>query len=146
MRFAFTFLLLLLSNWIMAQHVVSGRVADAKNLTLPGATVAIKKLNISTITDETGSYKLLNVPDGTHTISVSYIGFNMESQTVKISGKSETVNIVLKSANSSELGDVIVTSTTGAQLKALNQQKASNRIVNVISADQIGRFPTQSRI
>ena len=40
-----------------------------------------------------------------------------------------------------QLKDVVITGVLQGQQKALNQQKTADNIKNVISADQIGRFP-----
>ena len=126
----------------MSQGLVSGRVVDQNNLNLPGATVEIKAIAKHTVSDVTGGYKLLNLPKGSHTITISYIGYTMLEKTVAIRDN-EAVKLdgTLAGEANSKLQKVVVTGSTGSTLKALNQQKNSNRIVNIISADQIGRFP-----
>jgi TonB-dependent receptor len=126
----------------LAQGLVSGRIIDSSNLSLPGATIEIRNLSKKTVSDETGRYKLLGVPDGSHTVAISYIGYKAVQKTVVITnGHAAQLDIVMSPEAGSKLQSVIVTGSTGSALKALNQQKNSNRIVNIISADQIGRFP-----
>lgn len=96
---------------------------------------------MTSITDETGSYDLVNVPDGTYQVTVRYIGYAEMQQTVTVSGKAVKLDFNLINATDNSLQTVVVTGNTGAILKAMNQQKNSDRIVDVISADQIGRFP-----
>ena len=124
------------------QGLISGRIVDSSSLSLPGATIEIKALSKKTVSDETGKYKLLGVPNGSYTIAISYIGFQTEKKEVVISnGNAVQLDVVMSAESSIHLQSVVVTGSTGASLKALNLQKNSNRIVNVISADQIGRFP-----
>ncbi|WPU93184.1 TonB-dependent receptor [Mucilaginibacter sabulilitoris] len=134
-------LFLLLPSALSAQSLITGRVIDEGGLTLPGATVKIANLNKGTVTDETGSYKLLSVPAGTYNVVVTYIGYQILSQSVTIAHKPVTVDFKLKLASNGNLSEVVVSGQMSSTLKALNQQKNSDRIVNVISADQIGRFP-----
>jgi TonB-dependent receptor len=126
----------------LAQGLLSGRIIDSNSLSLPGATIEIKALSKKAVSDETGHYKLLGIPDGTHEIDFTYIGFKLVHKTVTISGgKAQLLDIIMAPEAHKGMQSVIVTGSTGSALKALNQQKNSNRIVNVISADQIGRFP-----
>lgn len=126
----------------LAQGLLSGRIVDSSNLSLPGATIEIKTLSKKTVSDETGRYKLLGIPDGSYTVGISYIGYATIQKRVSITnGNAVALDIVMSPETNSKLQAVVVTGSTGSILKALNQQKNSNRIVNIISADQIGRFP-----
>ncbi len=126
----------------LAQGLLSGRIVDSSNLSLPGATIEIKNLSKKTVSDETGRYKLLGIPNGSYTVIISYIGFATIQQKVSISNdKAVALDIVMAPEAHNKLQEVVITGSTGSALKALNQQKNSNRIVNIISADQIGRFP-----
>jgi TonB-dependent receptor len=124
------------------QGLISGRIIDKNNLSLPGATIEIRAIKRQAISDLTGAYKLLNLPDGTYTVLVSYIGYKSEQKTIRISNSAAVrLDMTMTGDAGNGLENVVVTGSTGAALKALNQQKNSNRIVNIISADQIGRFP-----
>lgn len=126
----------------LAQGLVSGRIIDSSNLSLPGATIEIRSLSKRAVSDETGRYKLLGIPDGHYSIAISYIGFKRTEKSVDIThGNAVQLDVVLSPETHVSLSSVVVTGSTGSTLKALNLQKNSNRIVNVISADQIGRFP-----
>jgi TonB-dependent receptor len=134
-------LLLLLPVALSAQSLVTGRIVDEGGLTLPGATVKISNLHKATVSDENGYFKLLGIPDGKYDITVAYIGYETLTQTVTLQKKTVTIDFKLKLAAHSNLSEVVVSGQMSSTLKALNQQKNSDRIVNVISADQIGRFP-----
>lgn len=54
---------------------IRGKVADEDNLLLSGANVVIKELRLGTATDQNGETTLLRVPAGTHTLTVSCIGY-----------------------------------------------------------------------
>lgn len=127
---------------VFSQGLISGRIIDQNKLNLPGATVQIKGISKSTVSDVTGSYKLLGLSKGTYKLTVSYIGYKpYETEVVVGNGTTVKLDVTLYGESGTNLKEVVVTGNAGAALKALNQQKNSNRIVNIISADQIGRFP-----
>lgn len=135
-------LLLMLPLAGQSQGLISGRIVDSSNLSLPGATIEIKTLSRKTVSDETGKYKLLGLPDGDYTVTITYIGFKkLDEKATITNGSTVELNIVMSPETNVNLQSVVITGSTGSALKALNLQKNSNRIVNIISADQIGRFP-----
>lgn len=125
---------------IMAQSgTLSGRVIDEANLPLAGATLVIDGVKGS-ITDENGNYSFLNLPAGSHTLNVSFIGYNNLTEEVEIvDGKTTVLDIQLNPGL--DLQEIVVTSQLRGQARAINQQKTNYNITNVIAADQIGRFP-----
>ncbi|MFD2514923.1 carboxypeptidase-like regulatory domain-containing protein [Pontibacter locisalis] len=77
---------------------ISGYIRAASNgESLVGATVAVPELRAGTVTDERGFYTL-SVPNGTHTLQVTYVGYAPVSRTVAVQGKAQTVNITLEPA------------------------------------------------
>lgn len=130
-------------SWAQNSGNISGKITDAEgSFSLPGATITLDQNNRYTISDQIGNFQFLNVPEGTYTVKVHYIGFQPSEQEVTVSnGSNSVVNFVL-STESNELETIsIVGDILRGQAKALNQQKTNPNISNVISADQIGRFP-----
>lgn len=64
------------------QQSVQGSVADENGEPLLGVSVVIKGTTVGTVTDFDGNFELLDVPDGSTTIVVSYVG--MKTQEVPI--------------------------------------------------------------
>lgn len=106
MRAKFIFLLSLLvlisTNFINAQKIVTGKVTDESGTTLPGVTVVAKGTTAATITDLDGNYKI-TVPDGAKELEFSMIGM----QTVTMEIKSDIINVSMNTVEQ-EVGDVIV--------------------------------------
>jgi TonB-dependent receptor len=120
--------------------IIKGRVLDSDNLSMPGATILIKSINKGTVTDNYGSFTLTGIPVGNYELTVSYIGFNPETKQVSVlSGKTIVVDFNLKSGI--ELSEVVVSGQLKGQSKALNTQMNKGNITNIISSDQVGRFP-----
>ena len=71
---------------------------------------------------------------------MTYVGYSPFEMKIKISGgKTVEKNIVLNEGI--ELQEVIVGGAFQGQRRALNSQKNEMGIVNVVSADQVGKFP-----
>jgi len=84
-----TFFVFLFTLTISAQdnYTISGTVFDKKgNETLIGATIYFPDLNIGTTTNEYGFYSI-TISQGTHSVSVSYLGFSNESKIIELNNK-----------------------------------------------------------
>jgi iron complex outermembrane receptor protein len=97
---------------VVQATTVSGTVTDDTGQGVPGATVVVKGTTVGTATDAQGNFTL-NVPDGTGTLVVSFIGY--KTQEVPINNRA-TVNITL-SVDAQALDEVVVTGY-GTQRKA----------------------------
>ena len=136
------FLFLITLMGYAQKGIVSGKILDiADKFPLPGAMIQITGQNKYTISDGNGRYEFLNVTPGSYEIEVKYIGYSSSVNKVNVeAGKNTVVNFNLKTSGT-ELNEVVVGDVLKGQAKALNQQKNNNNIGNIISADQVGRFP-----
>lgn len=133
-------LTLSLATQAQTTGIIKGRVLDENKLSMPGASVVLESLNKGDITDNYGYYTITGVPEGSYDISVSYIGFNADESSVTVtSGKTTIVDFNLKAGI--ELSEVVVSGQLQGQSKALNTQMNKGNITNIISSDQVGRFP-----
>jgi outer membrane receptor protein involved in Fe transport len=64
---------------------VTGTIADSSGAAVPGATVSLRNeatgLELTSVTDETGTYTIRNVPGGTYALKASLQGFKEFVQT-----------------------------------------------------------------
>lgn len=136
-----TFFLLTLSGYAQ-KAIISGKVLDADDkLPLPGAMIQIVGDNKYTVSDYNGRFELLNINVGTYQVTVKYIGYTAITHEITVEqGKNNVLDFALKTSGT-ELNEVVVGDILKGQAKALNQQKNSKNIGNVISSDQVGRFP-----
>ncbi|OXB06290.1 TonB-dependent receptor [Flavobacterium pectinovorum] len=136
-----TFFLLTLSGYAQ-KAIISGKVLDADDkLPLPGAMIQIVGDNKYTVSDYNGRFELLNINIGTYQVTVKYIGYTPITHEITVEqGKNNVLDFALKTSGT-ELNEVVVGDILKGQAKALNQQKNSKNIGNVISSDQVGRFP-----
>ena len=104
--------LLPLCAW--AQSTISG-VVTSQNQPLPGATVSVRNTFKGTVSDAGGRYQLRNLPAGTYTLQVSFIGYETMAKEMELTG-SQTVDFDL--VKSALVADEIVVTATRASAKS----------------------------
>ncbi len=121
---------------------ITGVVADSETGTaLPGARVVVGGTGLSTYTDVNGVFYLGAVPAGSQTLEVSYLGYQSFQEQLEVAEFSSYRLDVRLQTLSRETATVVAEPFRQGRAKALNQQKTSTVIKNVVAADQIGRFP-----
>jgi len=119
---------------------VTGRIVDADKQSLPGASVVIESLHQGVTSDINGYYTFPYLKPGTYNIKVSYVGYQPKTfKLVVTSNKAKVLNVTLE--DGAELKGVDVVGAFHGQRKALQMQKEQMGITNVVSADQVGKFP-----
>ena len=78
-------------------NIFSGTVTDENNEKLIGATVYFEELGIGSDTDVFGNFQVGDIPDGRHTVIVSYVGYQPASKEIDFQkGKNEKEDFCLK--------------------------------------------------
>lgn len=152
---ALLFVLLTLPALAQTTFSIRGRVLDkVTGETLPGATVQVtgNGKNTGAGADADGGYKVSNLPAGTYTVQASFIGYKVNTQTVKISTQSVVASFYLASDNAS-LDEVQVVASqaqereTPVAFAAVNEVKLretlSNRDLPMILNETPGVYATQ---
>ena len=120
--------------------VIRGRIVDSENQVLPGASVVIESLHTGAVSDVNGYYSLVNLKPGTYTVKVTYVGY--EPKTAQLTIKpNKTAVLDFTLSDGVELKGVEVKGAFHGQSRAINQQKNNFNLTNVVSADQVGKFP-----
>jgi len=124
------------------QSLITGTLTDSiSNTRLPGATVYIDGSTQATFTNLTGEYALRTNRTGEAILVISYIGYETIRVPITLTADgNQNINRSMKPAPG-ELSEIVVSGNLQGDAKALNQQKAASNIINVVAADQIGRFP-----
>ena len=131
---------LLATSLIYSQtSTLKGKITDGNGFALPGATIQASPSGKAVVTDFNGFYTIVGI-DGDQIIKVSYIGFETVEQSISIEDGSNSLDFTLETAIS-ELGEVVVSGFQSGIIKGLNKQKSDVNVTNVVSADQIGKFP-----
>lgn len=121
---------------------IKGVIADENGIAVPGATVLIEELKKGAVSDFDGSFTIVDIPEGTYHLLIRYLGYTDFKQEAFVSHSETTaINVTLNSKNT-ELDEVEITGySLGGQARALNAQKNKQNITNIVSTDQIGKFP-----
>ncbi|MCE7059795.1 TonB-dependent receptor [Dyadobacter sp. CY343] len=144
LRYSISFLILLfISSLSFGQKaVISGKIMDAQRLSLPGATVKITPGNQYTISDVYGKFEFLNVNPGTYQLEATYMGYRNYAESIVVeAGGKKSFEMVLQEGGLDMNEVVVLGDRLKGQAKALNQQRNNDNITNIISSDQVGRFP-----
>jgi TonB-dependent receptor len=122
---------------------ISGRVVNpASRNSISGVLVRLVETGATTSTEDDGSFRFRNLPPGAYSVELSYLGMDTEVEQVVVEpGERLVAELEFGSAT---LDEVVVTGIRGAQAAALNEQRTNDNITNVISADQLGRFPDRN--
>jgi hypothetical protein len=145
-RSALILLLTLLTTgaaWAQATAELSGTVRDESGAVLPGVTVTARQTDTSlvrtAVTDETGGYRLTNLPIGPYQLELSLQGFRTYRQTgiVLQVGETPTINAVLG------VGAVEELVTVEAATPLVDVRSAG--ISTVVSNEAILELPLQGR-
>ena len=126
--------------------IIKGTITDATNGDpLPGTNVIIEGTSLGSATDLEGRFSIPRIPPGTYTLKFTYIGYEEEEYTVQISRADQTV---IQNAEMDwaliEGEMVIVSAQSMGQLAAINQQLASDAMMNVVDAERIQELPDQN--
>src|ERR1700730_15082087 len=128
-------ILMILSQTILAQKVITGKVIDTKDGSpIAGATVQPKGGAGGTTTGTDGTFRL-TVPDNVNTLSVSFVGFG--AQEVNIAGKT-SVDVSLSSTGGANMNEVVVIGYGTARKKDVTGA------VSIVSAKDFNQGPTTS--
>lgn len=124
------------------EGIIQGVITDEYGINVPGAAVMIDDLNKGAVSNQDGKFTFVEIPEGNHTLTIKYLGFaDFTKEVMVTAGKTTSVSILLASEET-QLDDVqLVGFSAGGQARALNTQKNNVNITNVVSTDQIGKFP-----
>src|SRR5690554_2366414 len=128
---------------VLGQATLRGTVTDLfERGPLIGTTIVVEGTSIGTATDAEGKYQLRRIPSGeVIRVRFSYIGY--ESQTFELTleeGEVRELDVEM-SAESIEGQEINISAQAIGQIAAINQQKASDAIVNVVSEEKIRELP-----
>jgi len=137
---------------VSAENVgeITGVVLDgARSGFLVGAEVRIEGQDVVAVTNSEGRYTLRRIPAGQHTLTISYFGRSPARVAARVAADvTTTVDVTVGGGDASaNLGDIVVVASrpiAESEAAALQIQRSSTSLVNVVAADSIGRFPDQN--
>ena len=130
-------------SFLQAQTgVIKGNIADEAGIYVPGAAVMIPEINKGTTTDFDGNFTLVEIPEGAYTLVVKYLGYKDLNKEVSVTANQTLdIDLVLNSSTTTLETVQLLGGGLSAQARALNAQKNRPNITNIVSTEQIGKFP-----
>lgn len=123
---------------------VSGQVLDVSGLPVPGALIQIEDTRLRALSNESGFFRIAGVTAGARTVVIDHIGYAPSRAGVMVeAGEVVSVDLTLE-VSPIALGDVIVSGRRFSPAAALNDQRTSPQIMNVLSTEQAERFADNS--
>lgn len=121
---------------------VTGSVTDSEGRPLTSAEVVLEGANLRALTNDAGMYRLTGAPAGAQRLVVRHFGYRESETDVQLSAggthradiRLEVLPVVLQRITAE--GDRF-----GSTAAALNRQATAASVLNVVSAEQIERFP-----
>ncbi|MFZ9718564.1 MAG: TonB-dependent receptor plug domain-containing protein, partial [Chitinophagaceae bacterium] len=117
------------------------KLKDIDNLNLPGASEQLSPGKWVGVTNQLGEIFISGIPTGNNKLTITYVGFEKIEKDITLRDGNNVYSeqvLILAKVNSEV---VVMGDRLKVQSKALSQQKNSGNITNIISADQMGRFP-----
>jgi TonB-dependent receptor len=119
---------------------IIGTVKDATGSMLQGAQLVLEPTSTRVVSDAGGDFLVPNIKPGNYTATVSYVGFAKTTlSVVVVAGQSATLNIVMTVDTSTQQVEVLANLTGDAA--AINEQRSSENILNVMTDTQIQSLP-----
>ncbi|WBL22661.1 TonB-dependent receptor [Zunongwangia sp. HRR-M8] len=121
---------------------IRGTIADETGIYVPGAEVMIPEINKGTTTNFDGNFTMVEIPEGTYTLVIKYMGYeDLNKEVTVTANQTVDVDLVLNSSTTTLEAVQLIGGGLSAQARALNAQKNRTNITNIVSTEQIGKFP-----
>src|SRR5580700_1651959 len=135
-----------LTNSAFAQggrSTLVGRATDTSGAVLPGARVRLQPGDFTAATNEQGEFNLIGIAPGNYTLTISYVGFTTFTQQVQVTaGQVSRVEVQMKVAIANE--EVTVVADAQGVAQAINEQRTSDNILDVMSEGVIQSLPNEN--
>ncbi len=137
------FLFISLQSFAFAQTgSLRGKVFDdISQQPLAGANVMIEGSSLGAATDLQGNFTIRNIPAGDVRVVVSYIGYERIAPEITIVANTMVEEEFYLQPTIIEGQTVVITAQGEGQVSAIQQQLASNTIVNIVSEARIQELP-----
>ncbi len=133
---------------------IDGTVTDPTGAVLQGAVINIQNPALTASTNEQGRFYINDLAPGSYTVTISYFGLETQTKTVTVAaGQTATTDSRLQIPSQNQA--VVVTGgRASAEAEALNVERASDNLVQVMPneiitslpnanlADALGRLPS----
>ncbi len=136
----------LLAAAVQAQNTLTGTVTDQNDEPLIGATVQISGTTRGSITDLNGKFQIVNVPNGSFKLKISFYGYEVLEEDISVSGTANIGTFTLEEATIGlqevqVLADVVEERKTPVAISTISSEQLDERYSNVSLADAMQNTP-----
>ena len=139
------YLVMLAAGAAWAEGRIAGRVSNQSGeFFLDGAIVSMAGRDLRRVSANGGRFVFHNLPAGSYELTVDYLG--AQSATVEVVVEDGAVATPLLRVGNPHgvLEEVIVYGQAASASKAMNQMRAADHLVAIVSADFVGQFPDEN--
>ncbi|EZH72706.1 hypothetical protein ATO12_21450 [Aquimarina atlantica] len=130
------------------EGVISGTITNEKGTPLSTAHIYIPEMNKSTVSDDSGAFRIEHLRSGDYQIVISHIGYQTQQKTITLLKNQPKIKVTIRLAKQlDELGEVTLLSTSEATkirnstttVSVIEARKLNNR--SVTTSDLLGTVP-----
>ena len=123
-------IVVLSSHELWSQNSIKGIILDEFETPVMGADIYIEQLHIGTTSDNNGNFELQNIPQGSHKLSISFVGFNTKNLEINLASSNIELNISL--VPSVFHMDEVIVSAPFNKLQSENVMKIESRSIETL--------------
>src|SRR5208283_469083 len=129
------------ANAQSGKGAIAGHVMDSSGGVLQGAEIELQPNTIKTASGPQGEYFINDLPSGTYTITVTYVGFSLFTKVVQITaGQTVTVDAAMQVASTND--QVLVTAERpSGEAEEVNRQRTADNVLQVLTNEVITSLP-----
>lgn len=125
---------------------IVGRVTEATgDVGLEGAIVRIAETGQTVSAGRDGAFRFASVPAGDYTLTISYLGAEVETRSVSLATDASQANLaIVLGADVAVTDNILIVGQRGQLTSAINRQRAADGLVSVLAADSVDRLPDEN--
>ena len=125
---------------------IQGIAADSTE-SMPGASVVLVGTTFAVMTDAKGAFKITNIPAGKYTLEITFVGYTKFTKNITVRADEVTdLGRLRIQPETNNINEVVVKGEMkkGSENQAINLTKNSERIITVISSENIKKLPDKN--
>jgi TonB-dependent receptor len=122
---------------------ITGTVKDTTGAVLPGARIVLEPTATTVASNAQGDFVIQAVKPGQYTVTISDVGFANSVSTVTVTAGQSTLLNATMSVNSTSQ-QILVQASLPGDVAAINEQRTSENILDVVTAPTIMSLPNES--
>lgn len=108
---------LVISIKTFSQSNINGKIIDEFKQPIFGASVVLKNTILGTVTNKNGFFELKNIPKGTQTIEMSFVGYKTRSKTITVTKNKSIFIEAILFEDTQNIDEVIIKGKSKQQKK-----------------------------